>query len=65
MAYVVREGVLTIAGDNDPRISIWYGGPSMMLCIQEVRASTAEAAWIKDVTPQCWFEVRSDRRGAK
>jgi hypothetical protein len=60
MSYDIRDGVLSIEGDNGQRIGVGTGTLSMMLFVKEGSASTTESAETGNGMPQCRFEVRSD-----
>ena len=61
MIYDVREGILTIEGEDGQRIGIGIGGPTMKIFVGEAGASyTSDTVGIGINTPQCRFEVRAD-----
>jgi hypothetical protein len=61
MVFDVREGILTIEGDNGQRIGIQMDDPSMRVYIGEGAASiTDDTAGIGIGTPNCRLEVRGD-----
>jgi hypothetical protein len=63
MLYDVREGMLTIEGDDGQRIGIRTDGPSMRAYIGEGVASISDdTVGIGICSQNCRLEVRSDRK---
>ncbi|MBN2188143.1 MAG: hypothetical protein JW699_01715 [Chitinispirillaceae bacterium] len=61
MPYDFHDGVLSIEGENGPRIGIGIGGPTVKIYVGEAGASyTSDMVGINNNSPCCRLEVRSD-----